>query len=263
MIGIELPRAHVVLPIGISFFSFQLISYLVDRMRGQAPLYPLRPFALFVLLFPHLIAGPIVRHNELVPQFDQDPRREGLWARIEPRPRDLFTLGLAKKVLLADRLAERRRSAVRQGAAARARSRRSLDGDARLHVPAVLRLLRLHRDGDRHRAAVRPPAAGEFPPPVSCGRTCASSGGAGTSRCRTSLRDYLYIPLGGSRHGAARYVLATHGHHGPLRPVARRRLDLCRLGPVARRRAARLPRLADSSSGRCRCRWAGRSRCCS
>src|SRR5277367_1669744 len=104
-IGFDLPRANVVLPIGISFFSFQLISYLVDRMRKDAPLYPLRPFALFVLLFPHLIAGPIVRHNELVPQFDQDPRREGMWARIS-LGLVLFTLGLGKKVLLADRLAE-------------------------------------------------------------------------------------------------------------------------------------------------------------
>src|SRR5215475_8000413 len=102
---IALPRAHLVLPIGISFFSFQLISYLADRMRKDAPVYPLRPFALFVLLFPHLIAGPIVRHNELVPQFDEDPRRDGVWARI-CLGLILFTIGLAKKVLLADRLAE-------------------------------------------------------------------------------------------------------------------------------------------------------------
>ena len=61
--GLTFPRAHLILPIGISFFSFQLISYLVDRMRGNAPLYPFRPFALFVLVFPHVIAGPIVRHN--------------------------------------------------------------------------------------------------------------------------------------------------------------------------------------------------------
>ena len=76
---IALPRAHLVLPIGISFFSFQLIFYLADRMRKDAPVYPLRPFALFVLLFPHLIAGPIVRHNELIPQFDEDPRRDAMW----------------------------------------------------------------------------------------------------------------------------------------------------------------------------------------
>ena len=60
---------------------FQLISYLVDRMRGQAPLYPFRPFALFVLVFPHVIAGPIVRHNELVPQFSENPLRERMWAQ--------------------------------------------------------------------------------------------------------------------------------------------------------------------------------------
>ena len=102
--GIALPRAHLILPIGISFFSFQLISYLVDRLRGDAPLYPFRPFALFVLVFPHVIAGPIVRHNELVPQFDQNPLREGLWSRIG-MGLVIFTIGLGKKVLLADRLA--------------------------------------------------------------------------------------------------------------------------------------------------------------
>jgi alginate O-acetyltransferase complex protein AlgI len=46
--GITLPHADIILPIGISFFTFQLISYLVDRMRGHAPVYPFRPFALFV-----------------------------------------------------------------------------------------------------------------------------------------------------------------------------------------------------------------------
>ncbi len=110
--GLDLPRAHIVLPIGISFFSFQLISYLVDRMRGQAPIYAYRPFALFVLLFPHLIAGPIVRHNELVPQFDQDPRRDGLWMRIGIGL-VIFTVGFGKKVLLADRFAPAGRSPVR------------------------------------------------------------------------------------------------------------------------------------------------------
>src|SRR5262252_3619532 len=99
--GFALPRAHILLPIGISFFSFQLISYLVDRLRGDAPIYPFRPFALFVLLFPHLIAGPIVRHNELVPQFALDPRRPGLWPRM-CAGLTLLTIGFAKKVLVAD-----------------------------------------------------------------------------------------------------------------------------------------------------------------
>lgn len=102
-IGVALPRENIILPIGISFFTFQLISYLVDRMRGRAPIYPFRPFALFVLLYPHLIAGPIVRHNELIPQFSLDPRREGMWQRIGIGL-VIFTIGFAKKVLLADTL---------------------------------------------------------------------------------------------------------------------------------------------------------------
>ena len=95
----------IVLPIGISFFSFQLISYLIDRSRSDAPIYPLRRFALFVLFFPHLIAGPIVRHNELIPQFNNDPMRDGLDERIG-MGLIVFSIGFAKKVLLADRLAD-------------------------------------------------------------------------------------------------------------------------------------------------------------
>jgi D-alanyl-lipoteichoic acid acyltransferase DltB (MBOAT superfamily) len=102
--GIAIPHTSIVLPIGISFFTFQLVSYLVDRLRGEAPLYPFRPFALFILLYPHLIAGPIVRHNELIPQFELDPLRDGLSGRIG-RGLAIFTMGFAKKVLLADALA--------------------------------------------------------------------------------------------------------------------------------------------------------------
>ncbi len=228
-IGIELPRAHILLPIGISFFSFQLISYLVDRMRDDAPIYPLRPFALFVLLFPHLIAGPIVRHNELVPQFDARPAARGLWQRIGAGL-VMFTIGFAKKVLLADKLADMVDPLFARGRARSALVRRRLDGGAGLLVPAVPRFFRLHRNGDRHRAAVRPAAAGEFPPALSSRPTCATSGAAGTSRCRNFIRDYLYIPLGGSRHGAVRYVFATLVAMAIVRALARRGLDLRGLG---------------------------------
>src|SRR5262249_12929566 len=102
--GISFPHMNIVLPIGISFFSFQLISYVIDRMRGEAPLYSFRPFALFILLYPHLIAGPIVRHHELIPQFALDPLRDGLFGRIA-RGLAIFTRGYTKKFLLADALA--------------------------------------------------------------------------------------------------------------------------------------------------------------
>ncbi len=207
VIGVDLPRAHVVLPIGISFFSFQLISYLVDRMRKDAPLYPLRPFALFVLLFPHLIAGPIVRHNELVPQFDQDPRREGLWARIS-LGLVLFTLGLAKKVLLADRLAEiadplfnkAPQHALNLGEAWTATLAFTFqlfcDFSAYTEMAIGIALLFGLLLPENFRRPYVSANVREF-----------------WRRWHISLsnfiRDYLYIPLGGSRHGVPRYVFAT------------------------------------------------------
>ncbi len=93
----------VVLPIGISFYTFQQVAYLVDIYRGQAVAPdPLR-YALFVTFFPQLIAGPIVHHRELIPQLsrlDQRPFLPDLAVGLT-----IFTIGLAKKVLLADSFA--------------------------------------------------------------------------------------------------------------------------------------------------------------
>jgi D-alanyl-lipoteichoic acid acyltransferase DltB (MBOAT superfamily) len=205
--GLALPRAHILLPIGISFFSFQLISYLVDRLRGDAPVYPFRPFALFVLLFPHLIAGPIVRHNELVPQFALDPRRNAMWRRIAVGLM-LFTLGLAKKVLIADRLAElvdplftgaaaKPLMLVEAWNAALAFSfQLFLDFSAYTEMAIGIALMFGLLLPENFRRPYLATDLREF-----------------WRRWHISLsnfiRDYLYIPLGGSRHGAARYVLAT------------------------------------------------------
>jgi D-alanyl-lipoteichoic acid acyltransferase DltB (MBOAT superfamily) len=103
-VGLESPAFSLVLPIGISFYTFEIVSYLADLRWHDAPRYPLRRFALFVLLFPRLIAGPIVRHHEIIPQFDLDPWRAGLFQRLAGGM-TLFVIGLAKKVYLADRLA--------------------------------------------------------------------------------------------------------------------------------------------------------------
>lgn len=97
-------RWDIVLPLAISFFTFQQISYLVDLRRGQAPRYSWLEYTTYIVFFPHLIAGPIVRHNELIGQFAADPRRAGS-AEMAARGLLLFTLGLAKKVFLADELA--------------------------------------------------------------------------------------------------------------------------------------------------------------
>lgn len=90
------------LPLGISFFTFQQIAYLVDCYKGKASDSSIREYALFVTFFPQLIAGPIVHHREMLSQF-QHPQRvtdimfaHGLF---------LLVAGLAKKVLIADSLA--------------------------------------------------------------------------------------------------------------------------------------------------------------
>jgi D-alanyl-lipoteichoic acid acyltransferase DltB (MBOAT superfamily) len=207
LVGVALPRAHIVLPIGISFFSFQLISYLVDRLRGDAPVYAFRPFALFVLLFPHLIAGPIVRHNELVPQLALDPRRAGVWQRIGVGLM-LFTLGLAKKVLLADKLAELVDPLF---AAAAANPLQLIDA----WNAALAFSFQLFLDFSAYTEMAIGIALmfGLLLPENFRRPYLATDLRDFWRRWHISLsnfiRDYLYIPLGGSRHGPARYVFAT------------------------------------------------------
>ena len=92
------------LPLGISFFTFQKISYLVDLRRGDRHVYGLLEFAAFVTFFPQLIAGPLVRHNEIIPQFALPPRRPAVWENLA-RGAVLFTIGLTKKAAIADTIA--------------------------------------------------------------------------------------------------------------------------------------------------------------
>jgi alginate O-acetyltransferase complex protein AlgI len=97
-------RFTVLLPLGISFYTFTQIAYLVDVYDGRAREYDPANYALFVTWFPHLIAGPIIHHKEMMPQFAAAFR-----ARIQPAlvvgGLSVFAVGLAKKVLLADNLA--------------------------------------------------------------------------------------------------------------------------------------------------------------
>ena len=105
----------VLLPLGISFFTFTQISYLVDLAEGQAERQDLLSYLLFVTFFPHLIAGPILHHKEMMPQFaalsgggpnsPERPRRFALHAEDVSIGFTWFLMGLAKKVLIADKLA--------------------------------------------------------------------------------------------------------------------------------------------------------------
>ena len=75
LLGQHWRRWDLILPLGISFFVFQKISYLIDLRRGDRHIYGFLDFCMFVMFFPQLIAGPLVRHNEIIHQFSLDPRR--------------------------------------------------------------------------------------------------------------------------------------------------------------------------------------------
>jgi alginate O-acetyltransferase complex protein AlgI len=91
-------------PLGISFFTFSQIAYLVDVYRGDDRPSAIRDYALFVSFFPHLLSGPILRHRDMVPQFDSALRRRVI-PRYFARGLALIVIGLAKKTLIADSLA--------------------------------------------------------------------------------------------------------------------------------------------------------------
>src|ERR1700742_1018471 len=102
--GAPLPFVNVVLPLGISFFTFQQIAYLVDVMRGARVERDILSYTLFVSFFPHLIAGPLVHHAEMIPQFKRG--RTGRSAVLAARGLAIFAAGLFKKVVIADNLAQ-------------------------------------------------------------------------------------------------------------------------------------------------------------
>ena len=98
------PSVSIVLPLAISFFTFQQIAFLVDCWRGDIDERDPLHFAFFVMFFPQLIAGPIVRHQEISPQI-RTPRAGGLRANDLAIGFTLLAIGMIKKVLIADRLA--------------------------------------------------------------------------------------------------------------------------------------------------------------
>lgn len=92
---------NIILPLGISFFTFQQISYLVDSYRGETKGYTFDEYALFVAFFPQLVAGPIVLHSEILPQFRNQANRSVIPQNFS-KGMYVFALGLFKKVIIAD-----------------------------------------------------------------------------------------------------------------------------------------------------------------
>ncbi|PWE21266.1 MBOAT family O-acyltransferase [Aliarcobacter skirrowii] len=102
--GSNIPLPHIILPLGISFFTFTQIAFLVDAYRREAKEYSLVNYMLFVTYFPHLLAGPILHHKEMMPQFASKYNWVKNYRNIA-LGLFIFSIGLFKKVVIADTFA--------------------------------------------------------------------------------------------------------------------------------------------------------------
>ena len=201
--GGALPVVSMALPVGISFYTFESMSYVIDIYRGVAkPARSYLDYACFISFFPHLVAGPIIRYSDILHQF-----RDTNWVRKGPDWDQVdegllfLSIGMAKKLLVADQLALAIAplwGGLREGA--RAGIGGELGGGARLHIPDLFRFLGVFGYGHRARPSLRGPTAPEFRQPLQSHRPERLLE-ALAYHAVTWLRDYLYIPLGGNRNG--------------------------------------------------------------
>ena len=103
VLGMHLEIGTIFLPLAISFFTFQQISYLVDAWKGKTHEYNFLHYALFVCFFPQLIAGPIVHHRDMIPQFMKTENLTPKWSNFAVGI-SIFAIGLFKKTVIADSL---------------------------------------------------------------------------------------------------------------------------------------------------------------
>ncbi|MQA18358.1 MBOAT family O-acyltransferase [Rugamonas rivuli] len=201
--GAHLQAWEVLLPIGISFFTFTQIAFLVDCYRGLAGEYRLVHYTLFVSYFPHLIAGPVLHHKEMMPQFERPP---GLNAADMAVGLSIFVVGLAKKVLLADPLSTLAGPVF------------AVDAHPQLveaWIGALAYAFQLYFDfsgysdmaiGLSRLFGVKLPL--NFNSPYQAANI-AEFWRRWHMTLSRFLRDYLYVPLGGNRHGRYRNLMLT------------------------------------------------------
>lgn len=104
LLNTNIPLQNIVLPLGISFFTFTQTAYLVDVYRGETKEYSKSDYLLFVTIFPHLIAGPILYHKDMIPQFSVSENYKVNYKNLTYGI-IWFVIGLFKKVIIADKLA--------------------------------------------------------------------------------------------------------------------------------------------------------------
>jgi len=195
--------AQVILPLGISFFTFTQIAFLVDTYQGKVKEFNFVRYALFVTYFPHLIAGPVLHHKQMMPQF-QHPDTYRINLESFNVGLTIFIIGLAKKVLLADQFALYANPVFNAVA---------LGGEPTLFeawVGALAYALQLYFDfsgysdmaiGLSRMFNVKLPL--NFDSPYKA-PNIIEFWRRWHMTLSTFLRDYLYVPLGGSRKGVPR-----------------------------------------------------------
>ncbi len=197
---------NIILPIGISFFTFTQIAFLVDCWQGKAKEAKFVHYLLFVTYFPHLIAGPVLHHGQMMPQFS-NPRVYRLDLAKVFDGLTIFTLGLAKKLILADGLAD----FVRLGfsAARRGETIHFFDG----WFTVLSYTLQIYFDFSGYSdMAIGLSLLFGIELPVNFNSPYKATSIIDFWRrwhisLSTFLRDYLYIPLGGNRLGEFRRYL--------------------------------------------------------
>lgn len=206
--GTESTWLGLALPLGISFFTFQQIAFLVDLRRGDADRPSLLRYGLFVSFFPQLIAGPIVRWREIGKQFDigvSDPSQR--WAMVASGL-TLFAIGLAKKVLIADEISpavDAIFGAAETGAVSTSAA----------WAAAIGFTLQIYIDFSAYSdMAIGLGRMFGIELPSNFNRPLRASSIIEFWRrwhitLSEFLRDYLYIPLGGGRAGLSRQVMAV------------------------------------------------------
>src|SRR5712671_3423391 len=209
VIGVAYHPAHydIVLPVGISFYTFATMSYTLDvYLRRAAPAQNLLDYALFVTFFPHLVAGPIMRPTELVPQFAQPRRASGEQLRFGLA---LMTLGLFNKIVLAD--------SFLASAAERVYDSDKIPGALDAWAGTLAFSGQIFCDfAGYSTTAIGAALCLGFAMPDNFRFPYAAVGFSDFWRrwhitLSSWLRDYLYIPLGGNRHGPARTYMALMG----------------------------------------------------
>jgi alginate O-acetyltransferase complex protein AlgI len=207
--GVAWHPAHfdIVLPVGISFYTFATLSYTLDiYLRRAEPAQNMLDYALFVTFFPHLVAGPIMRPTELVPQFAEPRKASADQLRFGLA---LMTLGLFNKVVLADSFLSE--------TAERIYDSDKLPGALDAWIGTLAFSGQIFCDfAGYSTTAIGAALCLGFAMPDNFRFPYAAVGFSDFWRrwhitLSSWLRDYLYIPLGGNRHGPRRTYAALMG----------------------------------------------------